>query len=717
MCKNKTMNLKKIFLVICPLLFLIVGGITLKDYGVNWDEPYHFMRGQAYLHYFLTGQKDYKSTAPYPKLNPKCSDKISGNDCNISPAGAWDVINSSNKAGIYEDEIKGQYKSQFWRSIFQHDIYTYEYFLVNDDGHPPLADIASAFFNTVFYGNLHIIGDVESYHLFEIFTSTLLIGVVFLIVKKEFGIFPAITAAFALASYPLFFSESHFNIKDPVETSFYGLTLILFYLGIIKLQWKYIVVSAFFAGWALGTKFNIFFAVFIIVPWLILYFAILYFKNRKIKVSKKLLRKLIPIGISFVIYLPIAFGLLYILWPFLWDDPLGNFMKIVKFYKQIGTGVPGEMAKYIIRGWNTYPIVWIIITTPLPVLILSLFGVLESLLLAVKEKKSLGLLAILWFFIPILRVSYPGAGIYGGVRQIMEFVPALAILAGIGAYWLIKIFRGKVIYIAIIASLVFVGWEMVRIHPNENVYFNQLVGGLPGAKNLNIPYWGNTYGNVYAQGINWLNKNAVSDAKLGLPIATMGNVLRTKLRSDIDFWNGNWSGLNRAGEYEMEMYFDWPPKAWYSFAYYDVYLDPVYEAKVDGVTLLKIWKNDLQHTKKGFEKEVVYEPESVGVNKNQMTIDVGKEIQLTKVLISHNKTNCVPLKDGYIAISLDGETWAREPEPITTAQVPITTSVLNDKTFVFLFAAKPARYIMIDTLVGGSCVFANAKISISGLSK
>lgn len=710
------MSRKVLLVILPPLIFLFFAVLTIKDYGTNWDEPIHFMRGQAYLHYFLTGQKNYKSMAPYPKLNPKCSDRISGSDCDISPAGAWDVVYSPQKAGIYEDEIKGQYKSNYWRSIFQHDIYTYEYFIKNDSGHPPLADIGSAFFNVILYGNLHIIGDVESYHLFEIFGSALLVGAVFLLVKKKFGIFPALTAAFALGFYPLFFSESHFNIKDPVEASFYGLTLILFYLGVVKLQWKYIIASAIFAGFALGTKFNIFFAVFIVLPWLILYVATEFFKNRKLKLNKKQLQKLIPIGISLALYLPIVFGIFFVLWPFLWADPLGGFIKIVGYYKSIGVGTPPEMAAYIFHGWNLYPTYWIIVTTPLPILALSILGTIFSVKRVLK-KQHFYFLILLWLFIPILRGSWPNADVYGGVRQIMEFVPALAILSGIGAFWLIRIFRGKYIYFVITASLVFVGWEIARIHPNENVYFNQLVGGLSGAVKLNIPYWGNTYGNVYAQGVDWLNKNAEANAKLGLPIATMGNVLRTKLRSDIDFWNGNWSGTNRAGEYEMEMYFDWSPTKWYSFAYYNTYLNPVYEVKVDGIALLKIWKNDLAHTKTGYEKEKVYKSRSVTVDKSQMIIDMGSSIDLTKVIIDHNNKNCNPLKDGYIAISLDAKKWIREPESITIAQGPITTPILNDKTFIFLFAAKPTRYIMIDTLTTGTCVFSNPKISVSGLLK
>lgn len=704
-------------ILIVALIFLAVAGLVIKDYGINWDEPYHFMRGQAYLHYFLTGQKDYKSLEPYPTLNPQCpSQLLVIGECDVSPHGAWDVVNSQKKAGIYGDEIEKKYASNYWRSIFQHDTYTYSDFVANDVGHPPLTDILTSVGNYLLYQRLHILGDVESYHFVEVAISALLVGAVFYFVRRKFGIFAGLVAAFSLGAYPLFFAESHFNIKDPAIASWIGLTMIFFYLGITKLNWKLILISAIFAGVGVGTKFNMFFTAFIVGPWL-LFYIVLKFKEYQKDFKARKFRKYLPILLSLVLYLPIAFGVFYAFWPFLWGDPLGVLSNVVQYYKSVGVGTPAEMTAYIFHGWNLYPIYWIIVTTPLPILILSTLGVFFSLR-KVLSKKHLYFFILLWFAVPILHASWPNAGLYGGVRQIMEYVPAMAILSGIGAYWLIKIFRGKYMYMIIIASLIFVSWEMIRIHPNENVYFNQLVGGLPGAAKLNIPYWGNTYGNVYAQGVKWLNKNAEPNAKLGLPLATQANISRSELRSDIDFWNGHWSGTNRAGEYEIEMYLaNWSIRGEYSFTYYDTYLNPVYEAKVDGVTLLKVWKNDLAHTKPGYEKESNYSLDSVHVNKSQMTIDMGKQIQLTKVLINHNTLGCTPLKDGYISTSLDGTSWSREVDPINTAQVPITTKMLTDKTFIFLFPAKLARYIQIDTITPGSCIFSHPQFTISGLSK
>ncbi len=44
---------------ILGIIFLVVGIFTLKNYGINWDTINHLTRGQAYLHYFLTGHENY----------------------------------------------------------------------------------------------------------------------------------------------------------------------------------------------------------------------------------------------------------------------------------------------------------------------------------------------------------------------------------------------------------------------------------------------------------------------------------------------------------------------------------------------------------------------------------------------------------------------------------------------------------------------------------
>lgn len=717
---------KKIAVYAVPVLFLVIGIITISHYGINWDEPYHFMRGQAYFHFLTTGKEDYSDLEAYPRLSTDCPEWVKKkSNCYLSPGGVADIVSSDDKAPIYEDGINELQKNRKTkRSFFQFDTYPFSDFKKLDGGHPPVGGILAASTNYIFYQKLGLMGDIESHHLAEVLSAFLIVVAVAVLVYKKFGVFASFVSSFSLASYPLFFSESHFNIKDPLLASFFGLTIILFYSGIKKRKVLFIFLSAIFLGLATGVKFNTFFLPFIIGPWLMFYFAKEFFRGKTKKIKIDFIRKNILIGITVFLVPLIAFLVFYSLWPFLWEDTWANLNKIFGYYKQIGLGTPAEMTSYIKKGWNTYPVIWITYTTPIPVLIFLVVGIGKSIHKFFKGD-DFSLLILLWFIVPILRVSWPNTSIYGGVRQIMEYVPPMAVLAGIGAGYLVDFARkafGKkesaanIAKLLVTASLFFVIFEMARIHPNENVYFNQLVGGIAGAKQKNIPYWGNTYGNVYLQGVNWINKNVEPNAKLGLAIGTMGNIPKLKLRADIEFFNGHWSGTKREGEYEIELDFEWPPKKWYSFQYMDVFLEPVYIAEVDGVPLLKIWKNDLAHTKKGFEKERYFIAKNIDYSEKKVLVDMGKEIFLTSIKIEHSSRNCESIKGGYVAVSLDGVKWEYEADPLV-AQVPSVRDIFDEDTFIFLFPARKARYILIDPKLDNSCLLGSPRIEIKGLEK
>lgn len=719
--KNKNFH-DIVLILVVPILFLIIGTWTIKDYGFNWDEPYHFMRGQAYLHFLMTGEKDYSSLEKYPRLSSGCPDWAKGY-CDISPGGATDTVLSINKAPTYGEETERlQEGRDTKRSFYQHDIYTFNEIINVDEGHPPASDILSSFTNYIFYQKLGIVGDLESYHLFEVFSAFLLVVAVAFIVYKEFGILPSIVSSTFIASYPLFFAESHFNIKDPVLTSFYGITIILFYLGVKQKKMWNILMSGVFLGLATGVKFNTVFLPFILIPWFLYFFIVQYLSRKTKKQKKDFVRSYIFI-IGVVLFMPLlAFFVFYSLWPFLWTDTVVHLMEIVTFYKSIGTGTPGEMLNYIKNGWNTYPIIWIIYTTPIPILLFSILGFFKSLKL-IFQKSDFSVLVLLWLFIPILRVSWPGSSLYGGVRQIMEYIPALAILAGIGVFALIeyvKKFRKNnkllliISYIAIFVSLTFTVYDVAKIHPNENVYFNQLIGGLSGARDKDVPYWGNTYGNVYMQGVKWLNENAEPNAKLGLAVTTMGNLPKLQLRADIDFYNGHWSGKNREGEYLIELDFNWMFRRFYSFQYMEVFLEPVYVVEVDGVPLLKIWKNDIEHTRDGYEKEQMYKFKEIQKIPNGLFIDIGQGISFTRVDVSHSSFLCEQVNSGYISTSLDGVNWERDPEGLI-AQVPPVVKDFNDNNFVYLSPAKQTRYIKIEGLDDNSCLHKYFEVKITGL--
>lgn len=682
-----------IIIFIIPILFLVINLWNLPNYGVNWDEAQHFNRGQAYLHYFLTGKTNYLDLPKHKSLDE-----------------AVDFKDIRGKYMEIYNKAQRSYKSpdkNFRRSYYQSDIFNFEYFIKNDSGHPPLNGILAAFTNKIFYQQLGILGDLYSHHVFEVFAYFLIVAGVGIFVYSLFGTLPSIVASAFLALYPLFLGESHFNIKDPVLTSFFGLTIIFMYFGIVRGKKLLILISALFAGLSLGTKFNALFLPLIILPWLFLY----WWRVKKFKIKKKMIFTLLICAL-----LPAA--IVYLSWPYLWFRGWDGIENIFSYYISEGIGVFDTQSNYLFLGFNFFPLIWIFYTTPIPVLILSGTGIFWLAKNLNKKKNHTYLLIFAWFFIPVLRVTIPNTAIYGGVRHIMEFIPALAIMAGVGAYGLLKIARNSYQSLAkmlIFSSIIFVFFEMVKIHPNENVYFNQIVGGLPGAKQRNIPYWGNSFGNVYKQGIDWLNENVEKGAKLGLPIGGTVNLPRETLRKDINLSNDNFSAFEKKGEYEMEMSHDLNPKKYFAYSYLEIFLDPVYEVKVQGVPILKIWKNDLNHTRKGFENERKYLVTGITRNGNNLIVEIEKEIFLTRIYMNYDKKNCSDSKNGFIAISKDGKNWEIEPEPISYPQISANQIHSENKDFFFLFAGKRAKLIKVNIEDKNPCILQNPSVEALGL--
>ena len=140
--------------------------------------------------------------------------------------------------------------------------------------------------------------------------------------------------------------------------------------------------------------------------------------------------------------------------------------------------------------------------------------------------------------------------------------------------------------------------KLISIHPNENVYFNPFVGGLNGAKQKNFADWGVTLGSVYQQGTDWLNANAQKNANVALVNGLLTNIPRIKTRSDINFDGRLYSGNLKKGEYLIEVTDShWESDTPREKRDYIKTLLPVYEVKVDEVSILTIWKNDATHAK------------------------------------------------------------------------------------------------------------------------
>lgn len=653
--------------VTCFLLLLF----TLKDYGINWDTINHLPRGQAYLNYFLTGNKDYSNLKKY--------------------------------ISIFQDPSV-LYPQSSGRSYYQIEDFAFKYFVNNDGyGHPPLSDILSSGFNIVFFQKLKIIDDIDSYHLYGVVLASVLVGLIFYWVSKEYGKVAGLIASLTLLFYPLFFSEAHFNTeKDIPETAYWTFFIFAFWKGITEKKLKWILISGIMFGLALGTKFNILFVPFVLVPWLLSY---LYNKREKLLSSSNL-----KIYLTGLVALVIGFGIFFLSWPFLWSDPIGRLSTVIHFYKDIGTATGAPDPRFVAPfGTNLYPIVYIASTTPFIVLSFAILGFIFLIKNFKKDKKGLAILSFLWFIIPIARVTWHGANIYGGIRQIMEYLPGLSIIAGIGGSYLInKLTKNNIfrwIYMIFITMILVI--PILLTHPNENVYSNFLIGGLAGAKEKNMPFWGNTFGSPYRLALDWVNKNAPYGAKFSLAYELLPNIPTIWIRSDINFSALNRSGYLMTGEYALTLNYQGTDQRSYYDMYLTKFLNPVYQSKVDNVPVVTVWKNDREHLKAPWIELTVPKIET-SKTENGLVFDLNNSYSISRLDISYKENRCSKLAQGFFEISIDNKSWERLPGvlPDDWAISAIGEQPKNGK-FIEPFTGQSARYVKFNISPLDACILKN----------
>jgi hypothetical protein len=143
---------------------------------------------------------------------------------------------------------------------------------------------------------------------------------------------------------------------------------------------------------------------------------------------------------------------------------------------------------------------WFIISTP-PVVIV---GAALSGAAAPTWRQSLST-AALWVIalLPLALVIFMDSTVYDGVRHLLFLSPLFVVLAAAG--WT-RVLGNPHAWVRGIAAVLLTAGLMnvvaanVRLHPNQGVYFNEIVGGPRGAfANYDMDYWGN----CLLQAVEW----------------------------------------------------------------------------------------------------------------------------------------------------------------------------------------------------------------------
>lgn len=212
------------------------------------------------------------------------------------------------------------------------------------------------------------------------------------------------------------------------------------------------------------------------------------------------------VGVYFKTFLSIAaLGYLFgiSLWPYALSNPLKNvFISFKKssenaFYANNTELFEGTRMYMLTEAPGYYVVKFLSIGNPL--YLLAGIGLTVLLLNWLRRYVNLGYVLMFVFMMafPVAWAEYTDLNYYNGWRHYMFVVPSMVVLSALAYEFLFHNFRNRFAQIGVLVVLAGAFGKplfwIIKNHPNQYVYFNELVGGINGAYgNYETDYYSNS---------------------------------------------------------------------------------------------------------------------------------------------------------------------------------------------------------------------------------
>jgi hypothetical protein len=295
-------------------------------------------------------------------------------------------------------------------------------------------------------------------------------------------------AALFLVLTPRLFAESFYNSKDVVFMALFAIAMNTMIGFVLKPSVKTAFLHALATAIAIDVRIMA-----VILPLATVAILIARLLKRELTTSVTCQ--------TLAVYLTAACLLVLAMWPWLWSDPIGNFVQAFRVTWDNEVLYMGRFVRGNDLPWH-YVLVWISITTPLLYLALFLVG-------AINAVRQIGFRGTgLWkgdeelqdviffglFAAPIAAVIMLHSVLYDGWRHMYFIYPAFLLLAIRGWVslwgddWGLTI-RRPLIAVVTAISIVHIAVWMWMAHPFQNVYFN-ILAGTDLRSRYDLDYWG-----------------------------------------------------------------------------------------------------------------------------------------------------------------------------------------------------------------------------------
>jgi len=347
--------------------------------------------------------------------------------------------------------------------------------------HPPLQKVASGFAQRWFSG---ILPGLMAMRLPSALWFALAVCAIYLFCRGIWGRRGALFGALAFATMPRIVAHAHFDALDMPIACWFFVMCALAAWAMRRGSWGLAVLAGVAFGLALMAKLNAFFLPVVLVPWGLLYH-----------------RRQWPRLLAVVV---IGAAVFCLGWPWMWVETIAHLREYLAFH----FGHAAYNVWYLGRLWQYapwhYPFVMTAVTTPALVVVLALFGIVRTFQRRLSDADRV--LLLLGLIVTLAPSALPSSPKYNGVRLFLPAFPFLAALAGGGYGWvergLMQLLKAEseqkrrlsvLAAAALGALLLYPGANgVIRTHPYQLAYYNELVGGTAGAtrRGFETIYWG-----------------------------------------------------------------------------------------------------------------------------------------------------------------------------------------------------------------------------------
>jgi hypothetical protein len=361
------------------------------------------------------------------------------------------------------------------------------------DGHPPFYAMLGL---AGWYTTRNVFDPLDAYRFGPILLFAITNGAMFFYLSRSHGLAAGLTAASILLFMPRLFAHAHYAHYDMPMTCLWLLAQVAFLRSLQSRRW--IVPFGVMLGLAAGTKFTGWFAPAAPVVWVVVYEVIPCLRQRwkRVPLSAEVAGLMGTQAVTYGLFAGVV--VLYLIQPPWWFSPWQGIVGFLESNlsraetKPIPTLYWGTTYPYSLPWHNT--IVLTAVAVPVLVQVLGLVG-MYAIFARRATDRGAAIWPLSWLVLMVVR-ALPTAPGHDGLRLFLPSIASLAVLAGIGAGWLIEEVRSRRLRSIAISLPVLAVAECLlgifQLYPYTLSYYNFAVGGLRGAERRGFEltyYW------------------------------------------------------------------------------------------------------------------------------------------------------------------------------------------------------------------------------------